>query len=446
MNADITPNALLSILAAVGKSSLLLPMSSAIGQMKWSYFGKRPRALIDMQRFDEASRGPIGAVSLLCTIHWKAIVASMAAVVTVLALAVDPFTQQAVSYPSVQSSDSTRRAFLGVTTALTPGFESSLDSTIFRAVTLDKSLPPYACPSNNCRWPQYRSLGLCSTCEDVSHQVQRNCTGNLCSWTLPNGLSVTDYGVRVKTWNTDTSLDAIMTGNLNTTFATLSTLSNAYTVLGTIAAPGVEVPVYAGAQANQCSVQWCVKTYSDTQVSDGLFTEPASAVVPLRVDDCNSTTGVCYGSAGDHSPGADIPKEASGDPPANVPGPFVLSVRAVYRMQQDFYSALNISDSNVGGQAGAMADILAAPMTDILDNLALSLTHWIRAGSSSTSVEGTVLVPMTYVHVTWQWIVYPASLSLFAALLLLVTILLARKSPDTVWKSSTLCASTSWAT
>jgi hypothetical protein len=91
LNADITPNALRSILTVVGKSSLLLSMSSTIGQLKWSYFGQGPCRLVDLQRFDEASRGPLGAVQLPCTVNWKAILASIAALTTILALAMVSF-------------------------------------------------------------------------------------------------------------------------------------------------------------------------------------------------------------------------------------------------------------------------------------------------------------------------------------------------------------------
>lgn len=61
------------------------------------------------------------------------------------------------------------------------------------------------CPTGNCTWPIYTSLGVCSQCFDVSHQVDTSCsTYNTwqiaqahkpvliptyqCSYTLPNGL------------------------------------------------------------------------------------------------------------------------------------------------------------------------------------------------------------------------------------------------------------------
>ena len=63
----ITINVLLSVLSAIMKSSLLLPVEEAIGQLKWSWFRTRTRPLIDFEVFDSATRGPWGSVFLLFT-------------------------------------------------------------------------------------------------------------------------------------------------------------------------------------------------------------------------------------------------------------------------------------------------------------------------------------------------------------------------------------------
>lgn len=54
-----------STLATVSKSSLLLAVTSAIGQFKWLWMSSKQRRLQDLQVFDEASRGPLGAAKLL---------------------------------------------------------------------------------------------------------------------------------------------------------------------------------------------------------------------------------------------------------------------------------------------------------------------------------------------------------------------------------------------
>jgi hypothetical protein len=66
----ITLNAYVSVFAAVSKAALLLPVSEAIGQLKWVWFQKGA-ALWDFQLFDAASRGPWGATMLLIKTRCK---------------------------------------------------------------------------------------------------------------------------------------------------------------------------------------------------------------------------------------------------------------------------------------------------------------------------------------------------------------------------------------
>lgn len=62
----ITLNALIAIFAAIAKASMILPVSEAIGQLKWIWF-RRERKLYDFITFDNATRGPWGSFMLLGT-------------------------------------------------------------------------------------------------------------------------------------------------------------------------------------------------------------------------------------------------------------------------------------------------------------------------------------------------------------------------------------------
>lgn len=61
----VLPNALVSFLATIARSALLLPVAECLGQLKWIYFKDRPSKLIELQRFDDASRGPWGSLVFL---------------------------------------------------------------------------------------------------------------------------------------------------------------------------------------------------------------------------------------------------------------------------------------------------------------------------------------------------------------------------------------------
>lgn len=64
---NVSLNFVVSTLATVSKSSLLLAVASAIGQFKWLWISAKYHPLRDLQIFDEASRGPLGAFKLLAS-------------------------------------------------------------------------------------------------------------------------------------------------------------------------------------------------------------------------------------------------------------------------------------------------------------------------------------------------------------------------------------------
>lgn len=61
---------ILSILSTIMRACMLLPVATCIGQLKWSWFRSR-RRLVDVERFDEASRGITGSLVLLWTVRFR---------------------------------------------------------------------------------------------------------------------------------------------------------------------------------------------------------------------------------------------------------------------------------------------------------------------------------------------------------------------------------------
>jgi len=77
---------------------MLVPVAECIGQLKWLWL-QSPRKLQDIQIFDDSSRGPMGSLRLIFSEKGIRLVA-IGALITVLAVVMDPFTQQIVSYPT----------------------------------------------------------------------------------------------------------------------------------------------------------------------------------------------------------------------------------------------------------------------------------------------------------------------------------------------------------
>lgn len=102
---QIKPNTLISILMTLCRLTMLVVVADCIGQLKWVYFQQQQHPLSHFQTFDDASRGPWGALLLLFSIRWRAAIASLGALVTILALAMEPFTQQVLSYAPHNSTE-----------------------------------------------------------------------------------------------------------------------------------------------------------------------------------------------------------------------------------------------------------------------------------------------------------------------------------------------------
>lgn len=96
----ISINSSIALFAALAKSAMLFPIAACIGQLKWPYFLKSRHSLMELQRFDEASRGPFGALHLIFRLGRASLIASFGSLLIFAALAIDPFAQQIISYPS----------------------------------------------------------------------------------------------------------------------------------------------------------------------------------------------------------------------------------------------------------------------------------------------------------------------------------------------------------
>lgn len=60
----LTLNGLISLLAGITRSSLLVPTYGALGQLKWNWFRGDSKLMVDFEIFDSASRGPFGSIFL----------------------------------------------------------------------------------------------------------------------------------------------------------------------------------------------------------------------------------------------------------------------------------------------------------------------------------------------------------------------------------------------
>jgi hypothetical protein len=116
----LTLNAYISILSKMAGAALILPVSEALGQLKWSWFQQNSRQMWDFEIFDNASRGPWGSLLLLIRTKGKTL-AALGAMITLCMMALDPFFQQVVDFPDRWSLDETIISSIPRTLRYDPG-------------------------------------------------------------------------------------------------------------------------------------------------------------------------------------------------------------------------------------------------------------------------------------------------------------------------------------
>jgi hypothetical protein len=128
---------------------------------------------------DAASRGPLGSIILLVSLRARPL-ATIGAIITILALAFDPAVQQILNYQSRPVLQITTRPQVTRATAFPLDIDPSgwVNATIAGVYSsADRFDRQLSCPSGNCTWQPYQSLGWCSKCQDATSYARIiNCT------------------------------------------------------------------------------------------------------------------------------------------------------------------------------------------------------------------------------------------------------------------------------
>ncbi|KAF2088718.1 hypothetical protein K490DRAFT_55353 [Saccharata proteae CBS 121410] len=454
---SITLNTFLSVFASLMKACMVIPLTEGISQLKWLWFNKAGK-LKDIQTFDEASRGTWGSVKLLVSTRGVHL-AKLGAVLTVVALAADPFVQQIVAYKHRQVPNYTSFTSGSIMALKSPPL--SMKAAIYTGIydeeedSVDNFDITPSCATGNCTWSQpYMSLGVCTKCANVTSSLNETCAGKVgttshtCNYTLPNGLLLN--GVRrggayySSTGGTDTV-------NFNGDQSTISALSS---IRGLHDASSQHL---FGAVANECVLYFCVNTYN-ASVDSGTLNETI-------LDSWSNATSMTYGSDITMTP-----------PGANET--YTVGAYAWQALAQEFWNMFAGTVTGDIGEETSDNDIVRA-IYDLgtgsaasgtpnngenktMASLAASMTKLIRTSASSSSGSsvskrsslgsgggnstvnngthalGITWQSETYVHVRWPWITLPVALEILTLVFLIGTIWRSNVAGVAVWKSSTL--------
>ncbi|KAK8022815.1 hypothetical protein PG993_013582 [Apiospora rasikravindrae] len=102
---QVSINTIVSILSTALKASTALVLAEGISHLKWDWF-QVYRLLNNLDIFDKASRGPLGCLQLLVALaqRGRQFAPILAAALTILTLALDPFYSAACSLLQLQES------------------------------------------------------------------------------------------------------------------------------------------------------------------------------------------------------------------------------------------------------------------------------------------------------------------------------------------------------
>lgn len=487
---SVSPNTVVSVISTVAKASMLVPVSSCLSQLKWTSY-QNPTPLYHMQVLDQASRGPAGAIESLWTVTPG--LATVGAGLMILAVAFDPFAQQILSYPSrqvgtnaggsfVQSADQywpewartvpSRIDSLNITTR---GLESSMQAAIFNGLTQSNNPLQPVCPSGDCEYDDFVTLGVCSQCKDVTDEANQTCVQSAdehrlyteewmteipldCTYKTSNGSSIAPgTWIDDAKWLSQNNYSAFAISNpwsavsLSNGSATegeraqlVSFLAAKYENGRTTWTSKNNTTPETKPTLTECSVSLCERKYSQIK-NRGLNENKTEQIMELiETQDLyigknieSNITNIWLSTL--------IPpnKTNSLSPESN----FTIENTTLEDLSLTliglFNSTLYTKDAqaierSIPGLTPLLALWSSNDLNNSITSMATSMTDHIRSSASSKMLSGTTFRTETYIHVRWPWITLPVILIILSATLLMVVSIRNRKFSTLLWKSSVL--------
>ncbi|KAK6952036.1 hypothetical protein Daesc_006564 [Daldinia eschscholtzii] len=450
---SIRPNSMVAILTTIARTAMMIPIASCLSQLKWGHFQQRANPLHHLQLYDDASRGPWGCFLLLLTGRLKAFTAWALALVTLVALAIEPTAQQMLEQQNRQALLTNVTAQIGRASNYTSkdiwsgsiqGYGGprdpnpdllKLQTTIANGAVGAVQEVNFYCPepATRCTWGQFDTLAVCANYKDVTDIVRKSCESDenkyLCTFNFPQGDSIEMIWPKNRnggsslfntslTWNNVGGvIEGVLNGVNNTDPFGLTPLmdTKAFTI----------------------TLDFCVRSYHSV------------VATPAGIQAANYTTQrlLSYNWS----------QEDAGNPALlfkydtlhteSSSELFNISVSLQKGLFQyvnklftcDLTSPLTTSAASADFSFGEF--MYHTNLTNFTQNIEDTLTNQIRSASPGDNRDaltqpGQAFYQETYWHVHWPWIILPVAEVLITAALLCVSIVLTRNQP--LLKSSPL--------
>lgn len=492
-------NSLVAIYTTIFRALLMFIVAEVIGQTRWPWF-RQPRPLRHLDTFDNATRGAWGSLQLLF-ISFRPNLPFLAALTTIIALAIGPFAQQAVKTTLCEhelngiaaqipiankiGSDEITRGSTGMDLNFQPESHHALLSGVLGppssslASTLNST-----CSTGNCTFPvfgkvAYSSLGICSRCVNVTATIRESgCANDVrnCNYTISPANSpstwLRSYYSRLNL--TSTGTDRNRYNLLNTTLLlTTQTGCDGNKCPKHENAPRL---LYTNMIGAQCSLYSCIKQYTG-EIRGGELSETVISTTALQpngseiqVDPYSGITMPCiidktlYDSSNISVALAKYNKTTVifGGVATEVPLACVFQLHIVW-MDSLAQSVQETLSGSCGSFCPANKWWLSrfwqngtATLESIerrFEDIATSLTNRLRSiglsGESLDPVEGPVQRAFVLgttqstticIQFEWEWVLLPAGVALVTSALLAAAIFNTHRhgGREPAWKSSSL--------
>lgn len=238
----VSVNTLISIYVVILKGATLLITAEGLGQLKWKWL-QNDRSLDNLVKYDQATRGPLGALNLLWRLRLGSPISSIGAFLALVVLVIDPFTQQIIQYYAcsvpllgAQATIPRTNEYLQSSATISP----ELQAAIKEGVISPNTLMNLECTTGNCTFEhEYTTVGYCSSCMDVTNDLITRSTYVISNYT--NIVANATGGITPNTNNSD--------------FVETAFLGNTNTSVTTFLPSGLSVSTYPGTKANLMAMQ-----------------------------------------------------------------------------------------------------------------------------------------------------------------------------------------------
>lgn len=350
---------------------------------------------------------------------------------------------------------------------------------------------PLSCPTSSCTWPKYDTLAVCSSCQEVTHllDVSYLCMDTTIDWSAQwqapiNGSDLPTGTVCGTYLNATTDKPMLLTGYVaNSTFnvkgevllmrtvpltdfetkiplyghGTLSYKDVRYPVLDALIASVPNgygsTPDYDSPAVHECMLSWCVQEI-ESKYEWGRYTENITSrhVEAPRPDDAwpwytfpaDKGTFIVYTQNLSLAPADPTTAYFVGNTTmANIMNIFDDIFPAFFT--QSITGDRTLRFKNYPGYAPITREMEFNPwlapnnVTRHMERLATSLTNVMRSSNSKLMVKGEAYSMKTFMHVRWEWLIFPFALLLLTMAFLGSTMMKTSKDTATgVWKTSVM--------